>query len=164
MAPARVAAVSQAARLAFLLTAGSLRNEPSKLTLQPPPPELAGREMKLEFVSMLAQMQRAAGLTAIERTAGFIGSLAGVQPGALDKLDADQAIDEYADIMGAPASMIRPDEAVAGLREASARAQAAERLAAAAGPVLQGAQAARILSQTEVGGGESALERMLGER
>ena len=129
--------------------------------LPPPPPEIAGREMKLEFISMLAQMQRAAGLTAIERTAGFIGGISGAFPGALDKFDADQAVDEYADIMGAPPAIIRSDDEVEKIRAERAQAEMAAQMAAAAGPALQGAQAAKTLSETDAGG-ESALQRLLG--
>jgi hypothetical protein len=132
-------------------------------SLPPPPPELQGQEVKLEFISMLAQMQRAAGLTAIERFTGFIATAQAVDQRVLDKFDADQAADEYADILGVPPTIIRSDDEVAKLREARAQAEQAAQMAAAAEPAMQATQAVKNLGDANAGGGESALERMLGQ-
>src|SRR5690606_18719190 len=55
--------------------------------LPPPPPDLEGKELKVEYVSMLAQAQKAVATGGIERGAAFIGNLAAVKPDVLDKLD-----------------------------------------------------------------------------
>lgn len=80
-------------------------------------PELSGEEIKIEFISILALAQRQAGIAAINQTVGFIGQLAQFDPGALDKLNTDEAIDEVAEMHGVPPKMIRSDEEVAALRE-----------------------------------------------
>ncbi|KAK0348221.1 hypothetical protein LTR94_038126, partial [Friedmanniomyces endolithicus] len=66
--------------------------------LPPIPQAMQGQsEIKVEFVSILTQMQRMVGLGQIERTASFVGNLAAAFPEAADKLNTDEMIDEYAD-------------------------------------------------------------------
>lgn len=83
--------------------------------------------------------------------------MASVQPEALDKLDVDQLIDEYADALGVPSTITRSDEVVALLRkerqEQAAQAQAMEMAA-------QGAKIARDVGDVKVGP-NSALEAIL---
>jgi hypothetical protein len=69
-------------------------------------------------------------------------------------------IDEYASRAGAPAKMIRGDDKVQEIRAQRAAQQKAAQMAATMPAVQQGADAARLLSETDVGG-ESLLDRML---
>lgn len=90
--------------------------------LPPPPlqeaPELAGEEVKIEFVSILALAQKQAGIAAINQTIGFIGNILSLtqSPDALDKLNVDEAIDEVAEMQGVPPKLIRSTEEVEALR------------------------------------------------
>ena len=59
-----------------------------------------------------------------------IAPLVQVSPEILDKLDADQIIDELAQRMGVPASIIRSDEEVKAIRQSRAEQQASEQAAA----------------------------------
>jgi hypothetical protein len=129
--------------------------------IPPPPDEIEGVELEIEFVGVLAQMQRMIGVGSIERTAGFIGNLAAAYPEAADKFDADAAIDEYSDRVGIPANIIRSDDQVAELRQARAEQQQAQMMANAAKPVADVANAARLMSETDTGEGESLLRRLL---
>jgi hypothetical protein len=88
-----------------------------------PPPELQGMDLKVEYISVLAQAQRAVGISGIERLWGFAGSLAQMNPAVLDKLDADQTIDEYAEMAGVTPSVIVPDDQVAQVRQQRAMQQ-----------------------------------------
>jgi hypothetical protein len=127
----------------------------------PPAPEvIAGMDLAVDFISILAQMQRMVGIGQIERTVSFIGNLAGVFPDAPDKLNIDEVIDEYADRAGAPQKIIRRDDEVREIRDARAQAAQAQAMAAAAPAAKDGAEAARLLSETDVGG-ESMLDRMM---
>lgn len=119
--------------------------------LPPAPQSLQGQELKIEFVSILTQMQRMVGLGQIERTAGFIGGLVATFPDAADKLNYDEAIDEYADRAGAPAKMIRSTKEVEEIRNGRAQQKNMEAMIAAAPAAKDGATAAKVLS--EVGGG-----------
>ncbi len=89
----------------------------------PPPPELEGQEIKLEYISALAQAQQAVQAGPIYRLMEAGASLAQVAPESLDKLDTDQMLDELAERLGAPARATRDDRAVAAMREARAQQQ-----------------------------------------
>jgi hypothetical protein len=115
--------------------------------LPPVPEAFAGQPIKIEFVSILTQMQRMVGIGQIERTAGFVGNLAAVFPEAPDKLDVDQLVEEYADRAGAPSKIIRSAKEVAEIRDGRAQAQQMEQMAAMAPAMRDGAEAARVLSE-----------------
>jgi hypothetical protein len=122
------------------------------------PPELQGADLKVEYISLLAQSQQAIATGAIERFAGFIGNLAAVNPEVLDKFDMDQSADEYGEALGVPPRIVRSDEAVAELRQGRAQKQQAMEQGQAAMTAAQGAQ---VLSQTDTRS-DNALTRMLG--
>lgn len=86
--------------------------------LPPVPPELAGEEMNIEYVSVLAQAQKQSAGHAIRQLAGDVERMATVAPQVLDKLDFDQCVDQLAAIAGAPARIIRSADEVRGVREA----------------------------------------------
>lgn len=134
----------------------------NKNMLPPAPPEVQGLPLTIQFVSMLAQAQRSAQNTAIERAARFVGFLAGIFPDAAIKFDAEQAIDEFATGTGTPPKIIRSDEVVEKMK-ADMQAQQQQQQAMAAAPAARdGAQAAELLSRTNVGGGRTALEALAG--
>jgi len=89
----------------------------------PPPEELQGAELNVEFVSMLAQAQRAIATNSVDRFVGNLGAVAGLKPEVLDKLDADRWADAYADMLGIDPEMIVPGERVALIRQQRAEAQ-----------------------------------------
>lgn len=114
--------------------------------LPDPPESLQGQDYDIEYTSIMAQAQKLVGLGAIERFAGFIGNLAVTDPSAWDKVDRDQMIDEYADATGVAGRLVLPDEKVAAIRDARAKAAQAQHEAEL---VAQGASAARDLSQSD---------------
>lgn len=119
-----------------------------RMQLLPPAPRILQDqpELKIEFVSILTQMQRMVGLGQIERSVGFIGNLAAVNPEALDKLDVDETIDEYAQRAGTPPKLIRTAKQVEEIRAARAEQQNMDRMIAAAPAAKDGAQAAAIMA------------------
>lgn len=126
--------------------------------LPPIPEELKGRELRWEFVSIMHQAQKLLGTANIERLLSLVGNLVGVAPTVMDKIDTDQAIDEYADALAVPPSIVRSDDEVASMREAKAKqAQAAQAQADAAAQV----EGAKVLSETDTSG-DNALTRLLG--
>lgn len=132
--------------------------------LPPIPPDLHGKPLQIEFISILALAQRASDNTQIERAARFVGFLAGQFPDATIKFDAEQAIDEYAAGLGTPPKIIRSDEIVAKMKAQMQQQQNTERMAAMAGPARDGAEAAKLMSETRVDPeGTTALQRMTGQ-
>lgn len=117
--------------------------------IPPPPMELEGVDLKVEYISILAQAQRMLGIAAVDRFVGFVGNMAAVNPDALDKLDVDQVIDEYADMTGVSPRIVRTDDDVAAMREGRAQQQRMAQMAQMAQPMQQAAQAAQTLATTE---------------
>ena len=121
--------------------------------LPEPPEELQGAEIRVKYVSLLAQAQEAVAASALERTLSFAGNLAGVFPQILDNIDEDEAIREYGDILGLSPNVLRETTERDRLRqERQERQQAAqqqEEAMAAAQAGQQGAQAAKLLSETD---------------
>ena len=119
--------------------------------LPPPPKELQGTDLKVEFVSMLAQAQRAVGLGSVDRLLSTLGSIEQLQaaggrtPDALDKLNVDQTIDAYSDMLGIDPDLIVADDKVALIRQQRAQAQQAQQSAATA-PAM--AETAKTMSET----------------
>ncbi|MBR1660273.1 MAG: head-tail connector protein [Oscillospiraceae bacterium] len=131
-----------------------------------PPEELAGQELKIDYISMLAQAQQMVGLSGIDRLTEYIGAVAQFQPEALDVFDTDSTIDEYARMLGTPAAIIRSDEAIAAIRQQRAEQQAqAQQMEAAqqmAGAANAGAGALRQAGDAAANGGVDALAGVLG--
>jgi hypothetical protein len=130
------------------------------------PSALRGRmALKIEYVSMLAEAQRAAATTAIEQLWRFAGGMMGVAPQVLDNLDPDQALNQYADFLRVSPKLLNAPEQVQQQRMQRAQQQAAAQQAQAQQMALQNGQAlaqgAQTLSQTDVGGGQNALQAML---
>ncbi len=125
--------------------------------IPPAPPILQGQELRIEYVSIMAQAQKATGLGTLERFSIFVGQLAQVDPTVVDKVNRDELVDQYGDAIGVPPGVINSDEEVAAIREfraqQQARAEAAEKAAMAA-------SAAKDLSQANLDG-DNALSRAL---
>lgn len=92
--------------------------------LPPLPEELQGVELNVDFISILAQSQKAVTTNAIDRFVNSLNAVAGMKQEVLDKFNADRWADTYADSLGIDAQLIVPDKEVAELREARAQAQA----------------------------------------
>lgn len=112
----------------------------------PPPPELEGQDINVDFVSMLAQAQRAIGTNSIDRFVGNLGQVATFKPDVLDKFDSDKWADAYSDMLGVDPELIVPSDQVAMIRQQRAKAQQA---AAQQEQLAVGAQTAKDLSQAK---------------
>lgn len=98
--------------------------------LPPPPPELAEVELEVEYVSVLAQAQRAVGVNATDRLVGHIGMLAQLgKVDVVDKFDTDKSVERYADQLGVDPDLIVSGENVALVRSQRAQQQAAAQAA-----------------------------------
>jgi hypothetical protein len=127
-----------------------------RLRLLPPAPDALRNspDIKIEFVSILTQMQRMVGAGSIERNVQFIGGLTGMFPQARFKLDVNETIDEYARITGLPIKLIRStDDAnqdAEAEQQAAANQQAAETAAKLGKPVKDVTDAATLAAQLPV--------------
>jgi hypothetical protein len=116
----------------------------------PAPEEMQGMALNVEFVSMLAQAQRAIGTNGIDRFVGNLGVIAQMKPDVLDKFDSDKWAEGYSDMLGVDPNLIVSDKQVAIIRDARNKAQAAQQQAAA---IEQASKAAKNLATSPSGGG-----------
>lgn len=123
--------------------------------LPPAPDSLRDKpDIKIEFVSILTQMQRMVGVGQIERNVQFVGGLAAMFPAARFKLDFNEMIDEYAKRTGLPPKLIRSTEDAQNdadaEAQAAANAQAAESAAKLGKPVKDVTDAAALAASLPV--------------
>jgi hypothetical protein len=132
---------------------------PGEPLIPPPPEELRGVQLKIEYVSILAQAQKAIAVGSIERALQFTGLLvqSGVQD-AYDKIDTDVAQASYYEAVGAPPTMIRSDEQVAAIRQQRAEAQAQMEQMQQGAALLEGV---KTMAETPTDG-DTALSALLG--
>lgn len=123
-----------------------------------PPEQLVGAELKFDFVSIMSQAQKLAGTNNIERLLGLVGNIGQFMPEALDKLNVDQAIDEIADALAVPPSVVRSDDEVAQMRQKRSQQQQAMQQAEMAQAAAQGA---KTLSEADTAS-DNALTRLMG--
>lgn len=127
--------------------------------IPPPPPELEGMPIKVEYVSIMAQAQKLAGVASLERFVNFVVGIAAQtgQPQLVRKVNFDQVIDVYGDQLSVSPSIIRDDEEVAAIaaqeQKAVAQAQAAENIKNMSGAV-------KNLSESNLED-DSALKRLI---
>jgi len=125
----------------------------------PPPPALAEVDIQVQYVSILADAQRAVGTVAIERYLQLIGNMAAIFPEALDVANPEEIIREYAESIGVKTKLQRSRQEVAERQAARQEQQAVEQAAIQGQALVGGAQQ---LSQTDVGGGQNALQALMG--
>jgi len=94
--------------------------------IMPPPEELQGVDLDVEFVSMLAQAQKAVGVNSVDRFTSNLGMIAQMKPDVLDKIDTDTWADKYSDMLGVDPDLIVSNENVAIVRQQRAEAQQQE--------------------------------------
>jgi head-to-tail connecting protein len=130
--------------------------------LPPPPPEVQGATIDIEYVSMLATAQLASATSGIERTLQVAGGLVGVDPSIMDNIDTDFALQKYSNLMNNDPRMIRSPQAVDKIRKARQEQAEAQQQAAQAEQAQKLAAGAKNLSETDLGGGKNALQQMMG--
>ena len=110
----------------------------------PPPPDGLSEwaTLSVSYQSPMAQMLEQSGAVATAQFMEQVAPLVQVNPEIFDKLDTDQMVDELAQRMGVPASIIRSDEQVATIRRQRAEAQAAQQAQAVA--MMQAEAAAKL--------------------
>jgi hypothetical protein len=120
------------------------------------PREIEGMELRIEYISTLAQAQKAVGTNAITQFADYVGAIAGIVPDVTDKFDADESVDQYADMVGVPPKVVRSDDKVIEIRNERIRLQQQQ---AQLEQAQQAAQSSKLLSDTKLGQ-NSALDRI----
>lgn len=126
--------------------------------LPPPPEELRGQQLKVEYISVIANAQKAIGINSDDRFLNTLITAAKFDEGVRDKVNLDEYMTGYADKLSINPRVIRSDEEVQSIRQA--RAQAAQQQMQAEA-MQQSARAAKDLSQANLEG-DSLLTQMAG--
>lgn len=127
--------------------------------LPPVPREMPpGMAINVEYISLLAQAQKMVGSSGIEQLVGFTANLAKVSPDILDKVDFDEAVDQYGGMLGVPPKIIRSDDKVAMIRESKAKQAKAAQMAAMAPQLARGVK--DLASAPSQGGNSTVLDSL----
>lgn len=123
----------------------------------PPPQELHDMELQVEFVSMLAQAQRAVNINSSDRWVASLGQVAAFKPNVLDRFDEDAWAEASADMLGVDPQLVVPMDKAVLVRKARAQAQ---QQAAQAEQMAQASQTVRNLAGSPTTGGNAATDLM----
>ena len=134
-----------------------------KRLLPPMPPSLVGVPMKIEFIGMLYLAQRAVKTASTERFVQLVEKTAGVYPEAVDVVNWDEMLIDYADDLSVTHKAVNDKDAIAKLRAARAQQkQQAQQAQAMTHTLPAMADAAKSFGAVDVGGGQNAAQAMLG--
>lgn len=129
--------------------------------IPPPPPEMQGQSLSIEYIGILAQAQKAIATNSIDRFVQSMETVAQMKPEVLDNFNPDAWVTTYSDMMGVDPKLIVPADQVQAMRQAKAKAQAQQAQAAA---MQQQSQTAKNLAQSPTGpGNQNALNDMLNQ-
>lgn len=130
--------------------------------LPPPPREVQGVALKVEYQSIMAQAQKLIGVNGQERFLMGITPLLQIDPMYRHKLDGNQYIDNLAAMTGIDPRIVRSSEDAQALAEQEAEQQAAMQRAQ---QMQLLAQAGKDASQAPIDNGQSTLldQQMLGQ-
>lgn len=125
-----------------------------------PPQEIESEDMETEFISALALAQKVKGISSIERFTTFTTNLAqAVDPTLVKKINADQIIDDYAEIANVNPAHVVPTEEVNKYREQLAQQQQAQQQMQA---IQQGSEMIKNMGGIDSVGGDLATRLGVG--
>ena len=135
--------------------------------IDPLPDDLKGVPISIEFTSLLAQAQKAAALSGIERQMSLVGNAAAIyQQEATNCIDIGVVLETSNQLLGNPESIMRSPAAKALMVAAQTKKQQqVEAMQAAqhgAKTASIGADAANTLANTQVGSGSNVLQKLIG--
>jgi hypothetical protein len=130
--------------------------------IPPAPAEIRGAHINIEFTSMIELAQMANKANSIQELMTLASQFAAVDPAMIDNMDMDKGFDMIANLKVGEPQLVRSPEALAQLRAQRAQQQQQAAQDAAAERANKLAAGAKNLSETQVGGGQNALQSMLG--
>lgn len=125
--------------------------------LPPVPPEIAGADIKVEYISIMAQAQKLVGIGSLDRFAQSVANLSSFYPNVLDRIDEKKYLESYADAISVPAGIMKSEEDYQAMQEQKAEAARQQQAMAQA---QQMAATAKDLAATKTNE-ESALGDIL---
>ena len=130
-----------------------------KNLLPDPPDSLQGVQLEVQYVSILASAQTAVGVASTERFLQLVGNMSAIWKEATLIPNVEELLRDYARDIGVKAKGLNSRDDVAAQEQAQNQNDQMQQAVAAAPPA---AQAAELLSKTDVGGGANALQQIIG--
>ncbi len=125
--------------------------------LPPVPEEIQGAEVRVQYISVLAQMQRAAGGETIQKIVGYVGMYAPIVPDIVDNINWDETVRMLNEIEGGQEKLLNDPMVIDDIREQRLKQQQAQEALIAADSA---SKSAKTLSETEMGK-NSALDKVM---
>lgn len=130
-----------------------------KQLLPQAPPQIRGRPLEIQYVSILSAAQSAVGTAPTERFLQLVGNMVQIWPEAKEVPNVPELLRDYARDIGVKGKNIRPrQDSDQSVNAANQNAAVDSGLAR----VQNAAAAAKLLSETDVGGGANALQQVIG--
>lgn len=117
------------------------------------------QDVQIQYASILSDAQRAAGTSVIERFMQVVGNTAALVPDVKHVVDWHELLREYGGRLSVPATGINPREVTDEKIAAEQQGLEAQQAAMVGNDLTQ---AAKNLSETELGGGQNAFQALLG--
>ena len=134
-----------------------------KRLIPPMPKSLIGVPMQIEYIGMLYVAQKAARTAATERFVEMVEKVSGVHNEAVDVVNWDEMLTEYADDLSVSHKAVNDKDTIDKIRQMRAKqAQAAQAQQNATTTLPAMADAAKSFGSVDVGGGQNAAQMMLG--
>lgn len=128
--------------------------------IPPPPPEMEGYELQVEYQSAAQAAQRSVEGNAALRILQDIAPLAQIKPRLMDRIDEDGLLETLIEARGAPARMIRSredtDQMAAARQQQEQAMQAMQMAQAGAGAMKDAASAEAAMAQAQGAAGAPA--------
>jgi hypothetical protein len=132
----------------------------------PPPEEMGGMPIEIEFTSILAQAQKMIGMQQTERALGFVASVDQAtqgRRGVFDNIDTDRLVSDVWTRAGASPDALRDPRERDKDRQAAAEQARAQQAAEQMSSLKDGAAGVKDLAETPVKGGDASLfDKMIG--
>lgn len=120
--------------------------------LPEPPTEIQGQDLKVEYISIMAQAQQLESLAGLERFLGIVSQVAAIDQQVLDVVDTDFVVREISRVLSLPPRSVHPEDEVEALRLKRSALVEAQQKAATLQQASQG-----LAGLAQVGTGEDSM-------
>mgnify|MGYP000867390422 CR=1 FL=1 len=127
--------------------------------IPPPPQELAGQVIKVEYVSPMHNAQKLTNVQSFDRFLSMCVNLSQTNPQIWDKVNVDEIVDEYADLSSVKPGILRDQRAVDAARQQRAQMQQQQMMSEA---MKNMAGSVKDLGSADIGDNKTALQALAG--
>jgi hypothetical protein len=127
--------------------------------IPPAPDELQGVDLKVEFISIMAQAQKYVGVAQLDRFLGSTVPYFQFMPEMKNNIDPRVIVEDYQDMLGVNPNLVRTKKEADAITDSQNQAAAEAQQAQNAETI---SKAGKNLSETPTGDGQTALDALAG--